>query len=132
MCPLFDMTNLALCHREQLPLEPAPRLVSLASLTSALSIFFGEWLPRLVHFPHERIKGIGLFRCLLFARRFLLFAFQLCFQEFVGYSHGREHSQLLAIGRVGFVGNRTHRRIDVFSELQNVVGIAATQNNSLS
>ena len=70
-------------------------VVSLASLTSALFVFFGESF------------------------------IQLCFQEIVSNVQCREHGQADAIDRVCLLGNGTHLRVDVFSEFHNVLGIAA-------
>jgi len=87
-------------------------VVALASLTDPLLVFFGEWV----------------FRSLFFARRFPVFAIQLCFQElvFVSNVQRREHGQFGAIGCVGF-GNGAHHRIDGFSERPNVARVAAAQ-----
>src|SRR5215472_1589836 len=74
----------ALCHRNQLPLVPAPCVVLLASLTDTLPVLFGEWISRR----------------LFYAGRFPLFACQFCSEEmvFVRNVQCREHGHLVTIG----------------------------------
>jgi hypothetical protein len=60
----------------------------------------------------------------LFASRFPLFALQLGFQQlvFLGNVHCHQHGQAGAIDLVwGLLGNSRHLRIDVSSELENLV-----------
>jgi len=63
----------------------------------------------------------------LLTKRFPLVALQLCFQEmaFFGSFNAASTAKRTLSGRVGFVGNCAHLRIDRFGELQNIVGIGA-------
>jgi hypothetical protein len=90
------MTRVSFCDREQLTLIPGAGVMPLTSLTDALSRFFGESF------------------------------IQFCLQAMVFVEvQCREHGQAGVIDRVGCVGNGTQLRIVVFSELENVVRIAA-------